>query len=106
MRVLPPARKRKEPRGPGRDATRSEPPGHRGTPGLFLPPAERPHVRRSTPARGGGTPPRARTSLDSASTGSVRLEKMSVSTQATFETGHTDQIHDCQYDYYGRVRAI
>lgn len=30
---------------------------------------------------------------------------MSVSTQATFETGHTDQIHDCQYDYYGRVRA-
>ena len=31
---------------------------------------------------------------------------MSVSTQATFETGHTDQIHDCQYDYYGRVRAI
>ena len=30
---------------------------------------------------------------------------MSVSTQATFESGHTDQIHDCQYDYYGRVRA-
>ena len=21
-----------------------------------------------------------------------------------FETGHADQIHDCQYDYYGRVR--
>ena len=33
-------------------------------------------------------------------------KKMSVTTQATFETGHTDQIHDCQYDYYGRVRAI
>ena len=30
---------------------------------------------------------------------------MSVSTQATFESGHTDQIHDCQYDYYGRVSA-
>lgn len=29
---------------------------------------------------------------------------MSISTQATFESGHTDQIHDCQYDYYGRVR--
>jgi hypothetical protein len=28
---------------------------------------------------------------------------MSVSTQAAFESGHTDQIHDCQYDYYGRV---
>merc|ERR1712216_309859 len=27
---------------------------------------------------------------------------MSVSTQAAFESGHTDQIHDCQYDYYGR----
>jgi hypothetical protein len=30
---------------------------------------------------------------------------MSVNTQATFESGHTDQIHDCQYDYYGRVSA-
>jgi len=23
-----------------------------------------------------------------------------------FETGHADQIHDCQYDYYGRVRFL
>jgi len=27
---------------------------------------------------------------------------MSVTTQSSFESGHTDQIHDCQYDYYGR----
>ena len=31
---------------------------------------------------------------------------MSVTTQSSFESGHTDQIHDCQYDYYGRVRAL
>jgi hypothetical protein len=30
---------------------------------------------------------------------------MSVSTQTTFDSQHTDQIHDCQYDYYGRVRT-
>ena len=24
--------------------------------------------------------------------------------QKQFDTGHGDQIHDCQYDYYGRVR--
>ena len=30
------------------------------------------------------------------------FRSMSVSTQAAFESGHTDQIHDCQYDYYGR----
>jgi hypothetical protein len=32
------------------------------------------------------------------------LAIMSISTQASFESGHVDQIHDCQYDYYGRVR--
>ena len=26
--------------------------------------------------------------------------------QKQFETGHSDQIHDCQYDYYGRVRFV
>ena len=26
--------------------------------------------------------------------------------QKQFETGHSDQIHDCQYDYYGRVRVV
>ena len=26
--------------------------------------------------------------------------------QKQFETGHSDQIHDCQYDYYGRVRIV
>jgi len=26
--------------------------------------------------------------------------------QKQFDTGHGDQIHDCQYDYYGRVRIL
>ena len=26
--------------------------------------------------------------------------------QKQFEIGHSDQIHDCQYDYYGRVRIV
>ena len=30
---------------------------------------------------------------------------MSISTQASFESGHVDQIHDCQYDYYGKLLA-
>ena len=55
LRLLPPAG-RKIPAASVATPLRGAPASRRGTPGHSLPPAKRPHVLRSNPARGGGTP--------------------------------------------------